>query len=49
MDKLEQTKLAHADNPEVIDDAAGQAAVLKFGMQTFERADKAVQADRVTK
>lgn len=49
MDKLEQTKLIHADDPEVVDDTTGQQAVLSFGMQTFERADKAVQADRVTK
>jgi hypothetical protein len=32
-----------------VDDAAGQAYVEQFGLETFERADRAVRADKVTK
>ncbi|OBT50076.1 hypothetical protein VE04_09007 [Pseudogymnoascus sp. 24MN13] len=49
MDKLEQTKSKYADDDAIIDDTAGQAYVEQFGLETFERADRAVQANKVTK
>jgi Vta1 like len=33
----------------ITDDAAGQAYVEQFGLETFERADRAVRANKVTK
>jgi vacuolar protein sorting-associated protein VTA1 len=44
-----QIKADNASNDAIVDDAAGQAYVEQFGMETFHRADRAVQADRVTK
>ncbi|ELR04374.1 hypothetical protein VC83_06579 [Pseudogymnoascus destructans] len=49
MDKLEQTKSKYADDDAIIDDTAGQAYVEQFGLETFERADRAVQANKITK
>lgn len=47
--KLSQTKSKYADDDAIIDDTAGQAYVEQFGLETFERADRAVQANKVTK
>jgi vacuolar protein sorting-associated protein VTA1 len=44
-----KTKAANANDETIIDDTAGQAYVQQFGLETFERADRAVQADKVTK
>jgi vacuolar protein sorting-associated protein VTA1 len=49
MDKLEQIKADNATNDAIVDDTAGQAYVKEFGMETFQRADRAVQSDKVTK
>ncbi|KAN0093448.1 DUF605 domain containing protein [Hyaloscypha variabilis] len=49
MDKLEQIKADNATNDAIVDDTAGQAYVEQFGLETFQRADRAVQADKVTK
>ncbi|TVY33719.1 Vacuolar protein sorting-associated protein [Lachnellula subtilissima] len=49
MDKLEQIKADNAGNDAIIDDVAGQAYVEQFALETFQRADRAVQADKVTK
>ncbi|TVY90155.1 Protein Mammalian lyst-interacting-like [Lachnellula willkommii] len=49
MDKLEQIKADNAGNDAIIDDVAGQAYVEQFASETFQRADRAVQADKVTK
>ncbi|KAK2798460.1 hypothetical protein FQN51_007723 [Onygenales sp. PD_10] len=48
MDKLEQFKSANADNDTVVDDAAGQAYVEQFGLETFQRADNAVRANKAS-
>ncbi|EFW15240.1 hypothetical protein D8B26_004023 [Coccidioides posadasii str. Silveira] len=48
MDKLEQFKAQHSDNDAVTDDTAGQAYVEQFGLETFHRADNAVQANRAS-
>jgi vacuolar protein sorting-associated protein VTA1 len=49
MDKLEQIKADNATNDAIVDDTAGQAYVEQFALETFNRADRAVQADKVTK
>jgi len=49
MDKLEQYKAQHADEPAVTDDIVGKAYVEQFGLETFERADNAVKADKATR
>lgn len=45
----EQIKAENPTNDAIIDDVAGQAYVEQFGLETFQRADRAVQADKVTK
>jgi vacuolar protein sorting-associated protein VTA1 len=49
MDKLEQIKAENATNDAIVDDTAGQAYVEQFALETFNRADRAVQANKVTK
>jgi len=49
MDKLEQVKSENATNDAIVDDTAGQAYVEEFALETFQRADRAVQANKVTK
>ncbi|ODH12869.1 hypothetical protein ACO22_07836 [Paracoccidioides brasiliensis] len=48
MDKLEKFKSQHVDDDTVTDDAAGQAYVEQFGLETFQRADNAVRANRAS-
>lgn len=47
--KQSQTKSKYADDDAIVDDTAGQAYVEQFGLETFERADRTVQANKVTK
>ncbi|RAL58152.1 hypothetical protein DID88_002356 [Monilinia fructigena] len=49
MDKLERIKSENPDNDAIMDETAGQAYVEQFGMEIFSRADKAVEANKVTK
>ncbi|KIX01699.1 uncharacterized protein Z518_09425 [Rhinocladiella mackenziei CBS 650.93] len=49
MDKLEQFKAEHAEEPAVTDDIAGKAYVEQFGLETFERADNAVRANKASR
>ena len=42
-------KTKHSKDDAIIDDTAGQAYVEQFGLETFERAERAVQANKVTK
>ena len=44
-----QIKSDNATNDAIVDDTAGQAYVEEFGLETFQRAERAVQADKVTK
>lgn len=46
---MHQIKSENAANDAIIDDVAGQAYVEQFALETFQRADRAVQADKVTK
>lgn len=49
MNKLEEIKSDTSVDDAITDDIAGQAYVEQFGIETFLRADRAVQADKVTK
>ncbi|KAF2141913.1 uncharacterized protein K452DRAFT_228315 [Aplosporella prunicola CBS 121167] len=48
MDKLEQTKTQHSDNDAILDDVAARAYVEQFALETFQRADNAVRANKVS-
>ncbi|KKA28559.1 hypothetical protein TD95_002907 [Thielaviopsis punctulata] len=49
MDRLEQTKTENADNDTITDDTAGQAYVEQFAQQAFERGERVLRANKVTK
>ncbi|KAF7943941.1 uncharacterized protein EAE97_006011 [Botrytis byssoidea] len=49
MEKLERIKSESPDNDAIMDDTAGQAYCEQFGMEIFSRADRAVEANKVTK
>ena len=49
MDKLEDMKTTHAADSAFTDDLAGQAYVEQFALETFERADRAVRANAVSR
>jgi vacuolar protein sorting-associated protein VTA1 len=46
---LLQIKADNATNDAIVDDTAGQAYVEQFALETFQRAERAVQANKVTK
>ena len=48
MDKLEQVKTENATNDAIQDDVAAQAYVEQFGLETFNRADSVVRANKVS-
>jgi vacuolar protein sorting-associated protein VTA1 len=48
MDKLERWKLENPANDAIHDDIAAQAYVEQFALETFERAEKQVRANKVT-
>ena len=45
----DQFKAQHADETAVTDDIAGKAYVEQFGLETFERADNAVRANKASR
>lgn len=49
MDKLERIKADNPTNDAIMDDMAGQAYVEHFASETFDRADRTVHANKVTK
>ncbi|THV44935.1 hypothetical protein BGAL_0554g00020 [Botrytis galanthina] len=49
MEKLERIKSENPNNDAIMDDTAGQAYCEQFGMEIFSRADRAVEANKVTK
>ncbi|KAG9775742.1 hypothetical protein KCU88_g5049, partial [Aureobasidium melanogenum] len=49
MDKLEQFKAENAEEAAVSDDVVGKAYVEQFALETLERADNAVRANKATK
>lgn len=48
MDKLERWKADNAANDAIHDDMAAQAYVEQFALETFERAEKQVRANKAT-
>lgn len=46
---LDQTKADNAENDAIIDDMAGQAYIEQFGQETFQRAENAMKADKVSR
>ncbi|KIW20140.1 hypothetical protein PV08_00715 [Exophiala spinifera] len=49
MDKLEQFKSEHVEEAAVTDDVAGKAYVEQFGLETFDRADNAIRANKASR
>lgn len=43
-----QFKVENGDNDAVTDDVAGQAYVEQFGLETFQRAENAMRANKAT-
>ncbi|KAF2498665.1 DUF605-domain-containing protein [Lophium mytilinum] len=48
MDKLEQTKTEHASEDAIMDEMAAQAYCEQFALDTFQRADNAVRANKAS-
>ena len=49
MDKLEQMKVDYAENNAITDDTAGHAYIEQFGQETFQRAEKTMNANKATR
>ncbi|KAK4987251.1 hypothetical protein LTR50_004763 [Elasticomyces elasticus] len=49
MDKLERTKNENAGNDAILDDVAASAYIEQFALETFERADDAVRANKASR
>ncbi|KAF5687298.1 vacuolar sorting-associated VTA1 like [Fusarium circinatum] len=49
IERLEATKTERADDDAIVDNAAGQAYVEQFAQQTFERAERTMRANKVTR
>lgn len=49
IERLETTKTEHADNDAIVDNTAGQAYVEQFAQETFDRAERTLRADKVTR
>ena len=48
MDRLEQVKAENTTNDAIQDDVAAQAYVEQFALETFNRADATVRADKAS-
>lgn len=48
-DEDHQLKTEHPDDDAISDDAAGQAYVEQFAQQTFDRGEKVLLANKVTR
>ncbi|KAF3891709.1 DUF605-domain-containing protein [Trichophyton interdigitale] len=48
MDKLEKFKKEHSNDDTITDDTAGQAYVEQFALETFQRAENAVRANKAS-
>ena len=49
MDQLEQDKTEHASEDAITDDVAAKAYLEQFGMEVFNRADKAIRTNKATR
>ena len=46
---LHQTKSDFSENDAIMDDMAGQAYIEQFGLETFQRAENAMKANKVSR
>ncbi|KAF4976545.1 hypothetical protein FZEAL_6801 [Fusarium zealandicum] len=49
IERLEATKTERADDDAIVDNVAGQAYVEQFAQQTFDRAERTLRANKVTR
>lgn len=49
LERLETTKTEHATEDAIVDNDAAQAYVEQFAQQTFDRAERTLRADKVTR
>lgn len=49
LERLETTKTERADDDAIMDNTAGQAYVEQLAQETFDRAERAMAADKVTR
>lgn len=49
IERLEATKTERPDDDAIIDNTAGQAYVEQFAQQTFDRAERTLRANKVTR
>ncbi|KAL8707273.1 MAG: hypothetical protein Q9225_007787 [Loekoesia sp. 1 TL-2023] len=49
MDKLEKTKMEHGEDDTIIDDIAAQVYVEQFALETFQRAENAMRANKASR
>ncbi|RSL51529.1 hypothetical protein CEP54_011375 [Fusarium duplospermum] len=49
IERLESTKTERADDDAIVDNVAGQAYVEQFANETFDRADRTLRANKVTR
>lgn len=49
LERLETTKTEHATEDAIVDNDAAQAYVEMFAQQTFDRAERTLRANKVTK
>ncbi|KAL8959912.1 MAG: hypothetical protein Q9193_003302 [Seirophora villosa] len=49
MDKLEKTKIEHGDDDTITDDVAAQVFVEQFALETLQRADNAMKANKASR
>ncbi|KAL8779391.1 MAG: hypothetical protein Q9213_006959 [Squamulea squamosa] len=49
MDKLERIKTEHATDDTIVDDVAAQVYVEQFALETFQRAENAMRANKVSR
>ncbi|KAL2211476.1 DUF605-domain-containing protein [Sarocladium strictum] len=49
IDRLESTKTERADDDAIVDNTAGQAYVEQFASETFDRAERTLRANKVTR
>lgn len=49
IDRLEGTKVEHATDDSIVDNEAAKAYVEQFAQQTFDRAERTMRANKVTR
>lgn len=49
LERLETTKAERADDDAIVDNTAGQAYVEQFAQETFDRAERTLRANKVSR